>query len=86
MVGVQLRQPDHPWVSFEHFGLPTLAGRATIGPMLAYRLFRRGYFTFVCGHDWSVLRLQPRFFIEESTLLAFARACREELDAITQMV
>lgn len=86
MVGVQLRQPEHPWVSFEQFGLPDLADRATIAPLLAYRLYRRGYFTFSCGHDWSVLRLQPRFFIEDATLDAFAFACRQELDALEALV
>ena len=41
-------------------------------PLLACRLYRRGFFTFVCGHDWSVLRLQPRFAIEEAKLTAEA--------------
>jgi hypothetical protein len=31
------------------------------------------------------LRLQPRFHIEESTLAELARACREELDTLTEM-
>lgn len=86
MLGVLLRQPDHPWVSFEQLGFPALAGRATIGPLLASRLYKRGFFTFVCGHDWSILRLQPRFEIPEETLLALARACREELDVIAEAV
>lgn len=85
MIGIKLRQPDHPWVSFEHFGLPALKDRATIGPLLAYRLYRRGYFTFVCGHDWSILRLQPRFFIEQETLDNLAHACREELDTLGEL-
>jgi acetylornithine/succinyldiaminopimelate/putrescine aminotransferase len=86
MAGVQLVQPDHPWVGFEQLGFPDLETRPTIGPLLAYRLYKRGYFTFVCGHDWSILRLQPRFLIPEETLLAFARACREELDKIAEVV
>jgi len=86
MLGVKLRQPSHPWLSFEYLGWPELNDQATIGPLLCHRLYRRGFFAFVCGHDWSVLRLQPRFYIEEATLDALARACREELDAITEMV
>jgi ornithine--oxo-acid transaminase/putrescine aminotransferase len=86
MVGVPLVQPDHPWVSFEQLGFPDLEGRATIGPLLACRLYKRGFFTFVCGHDWSILRLQPRFDIPEETLLSLATACREELDAIGDVV
>jgi acetylornithine/succinyldiaminopimelate/putrescine aminotransferase len=86
MCGVSLVQPDHPWVSFEQFGLDHLGGRATIGPMLAYRLYRRGWFTFVCGHDWSILRLQPRLTIEADDLARFATHCREELDALGEIV
>ncbi len=82
MVGVKLRQPDHPWLSFEQLGLPDLAERASVGPLLCTRLYRRGYFCFVCGHDWSVLRIQPRFFIEDATLAGLARAVREELDVL----
>lgn len=86
MVGVPLVQPDHPWVSFEQLGFPALAGRPTIGPLVAARLYRKGYFTFVCGHDWSILRLQPRFDVPEATLLALAADCRRELDAIAEVV
>jgi acetylornithine/succinyldiaminopimelate/putrescine aminotransferase len=86
MIGIELRQPDHPWVSFEQFGYPDLAERATIGPLLAHRLYRRGYFAFVCGHDWSVLRLQPRFTIESTALADFTRACREELAHLEELV
>lgn len=79
MLGVQLRQPTHPWLSFEHFGWPELAHQPTIGPLLCHRLYRRGFFAFVCGHDWSILRLQPRFDIEEARLTEFASACQQEL-------
>ena len=78
MVGVPLVQPDHPWVSFEQLGFPALAGRPTIGPLVAARLYRRGYFTFVCGHDWSILRLQPRFDVPEERLDDFVAALTEE--------
>lgn len=85
MVGVQLKSPEHPWLSFEQFGYPDLADHATIGPILCHRLYQRGYFCFVCGHDWSVLRLQPRFDIEKESLVAFANACREELEYIHEL-
>src|SRR5262249_50401063 len=79
IVGIAVRPAGHPWLSFEHFGLGELGGRPTTGLLLCHRLYRRGYFGFVCGHDWAVLRLQPRFFIETQRLDAFADACREEL-------
>jgi acetylornithine/succinyldiaminopimelate/putrescine aminotransferase len=80
MRGVMLKQPSHPWLSFEHFGWNELKDQATVGPLLCHRLYRRGYFGFVCGHDWRILRLQPRFNISDAALVDFAKACREELD------
>jgi acetylornithine/succinyldiaminopimelate/putrescine aminotransferase len=86
LVGIALHQPDHPWLSFENWGLPKLAARATIAPVLAYRLYRHGFFTFACGHDWSVLRVQPRLDVDDGTLVRFADACATELDAIQEWV
>jgi len=80
MVGVKLRQPDHPWLTFEHFGYPQLAGQSVMAPLVCHRLYRRGYFCFSCGHDWSIVRLQPRYEIPFEKLSALARALREELD------
>lgn len=79
IVGIALKDADHPWLSFEHFGMQDLAGRPTAGLLLCHRLYRRGYFCFVCGHDWSVLRLQPRFTIEPERLADFTTVVREEL-------
>ncbi|MDB4996509.1 MAG: hypothetical protein JWM74_3941, partial [Myxococcaceae bacterium] len=86
MMGIALKQPDHPWISFEQLGFEQLADHATIGPLLCHRLYKRGFFAFVCGHDWSVLRLQPRFTIEESRLSELVTACREELAYIGGIV
>ena len=85
MVGVELVHAPHPWLSFEHFGMPELAHMPTIGPLLCYRLYARGFFAFVCGHDWRVLRLQPRFDIPDAKLAELAKACREELDHLAQL-
>ncbi|MFO0759385.1 MAG: aspartate aminotransferase family protein [Byssovorax sp.] len=80
MLGVSLNQPDHPWLSFEHFGFPADLGRkAVIAPLLCHRLYERGFFCFSCGHDWSILRLQPRFDIPEDRLDAFVAALAEEI-------
>jgi len=79
MVGVKLKNPENPWLSFEHFGFPDLQDRSAIGPLLAMRLYKRGYYCFVCGHDWSILRLQPRLNIDEKILIDFTEHCREEL-------
>jgi len=85
MLGVKLRQPDHPWLSFEYFGWPELNDHPSIGPLLCYRLYKRGFIAYCCGHDWSILRLQPRFNIETEKLNAFARIIREELDQLCKL-
>jgi acetylornithine/succinyldiaminopimelate/putrescine aminotransferase len=85
IVGLQLARTHHPWLSFEHFGLGALGDRPSIGPLLCHRLYKRGFFCFVCGHDWSVLRVLPRFDIEAATLDAFVVAVREELEWIQSL-
>jgi acetylornithine/succinyldiaminopimelate/putrescine aminotransferase len=82
MVGVKLRAIEHPWLTFEHFGFDAIAreGRSTAAPLVCHRLHRHGLFCFTCGHDWSVLRLQPRYTIDDATLDRLASATRDELD------
>ncbi len=85
MNGIQLNRSEHPWLSFEHFGYPELADRSTMAPVLCNRLYRRGFFAFSCGHDWGILRLQPRFNIAEATLDAFVQVCREEVEELCRI-
>jgi acetylornithine/succinyldiaminopimelate/putrescine aminotransferase len=85
VAGIALENADHPWLSFEHFGMEDLANHATVGLLLCHRLYKRGFFCFVCGHDWSVLRLQPRFNIEPEKLAEFTRAVREELEHLCEL-
>lgn len=68
MLGVQLKPPEHPWLSFEHFGFPELGHQSVSSPLVCHRLYREGFFCFTCGHDWNVFRLQPRFEIPDETL------------------
>ena len=86
MMGVKLHDPRHPWLSFEHFGMPELSHQSVMSPLLCRRLYARGFFCFTCGHDWSIFRLQPRFDIPEARLDAFVEACGEELAAIEELV
>lgn len=85
MMGVKLKQPDHPWLNFAHFGYSGLEDRPVISPLLCHRLYKRGFFCFTCGHDWSLFRLQPRFDIATETLDAFVVACTEELEYLCQL-
>ena len=79
MRGVALTAPDHPWLSFEHFGYRELADKSAVAPLVCHRLYRSGFFCFSCGHDWSIFRLQPRFFIEREQLDEFVEAVGEAL-------
>ena len=86
MIGIELKTSDHPWISFESFGYPELAGRSTIGPLLCRRLYRRGFICYPCGHVWNIVRLQPRFDIENEKLDEFVQACQEEVAALCEIM
>jgi acetylornithine/succinyldiaminopimelate/putrescine aminotransferase len=85
MAGVALRAPDHPWLSFEHFGFPDLGHQSVIAPLLCHRMYRRGFFCFSCGHDWTIVRLQPRFDIDRAALDTFVSALAEELGRVEEL-
>ena len=87
MLGVPLKRPENPWLSFGHFGFAELEaeGRIVSSALLCHRLFRHGFFCFTCGHDWSVFRIQPRFEIPRETLTRFCAAVREELDWLAEL-
>ena len=80
ILGIELRAAEHPWLSFDHFGMGDLARHPTVGLLLCRRLYRRGFYGFVCGHNWSVLRLQPRFTITQERMDQFICALKEEIE------
>ncbi len=86
MLGVALNPPDHPWLSFEHFGLADLGNQSIISPLVCHRLYGRGFFCYTCGHDWSIFRLQPRFDIPRAKLDEFVGVVAEELRHIEELV
>ncbi len=85
LVGIELVPSDHPWLSFEHFGIDALTDQPTIGVLLCHRLYKRGFYCFACGHDWRILRVLPRFTIEQATLDAFVAAADEELEYLCSL-
>jgi acetylornithine/succinyldiaminopimelate/putrescine aminotransferase len=85
VVGIELSPAKNPWLNFEHFGMEQLAHHPTSGLLLCHRLYKRGFFCFVCGHDWSTLRLQPRFNIPWETLESLADTVREELISLGEL-
>jgi acetylornithine/succinyldiaminopimelate/putrescine aminotransferase len=85
LVGIELEPADHPWLSFEHFGIDALVDQPTIGVLLCHRLYKRGFYCFACGHDWRILRVLPRFTIDTNTLDAFVTAVDEELEYLCNL-
>ena len=79
LVGIALSPSDHPWLSFEHFGVDALRDQPSVGVILCHRLYKRGFYCFACGHDWRILRVLPRFTIPEAVLDRFATTLDEEL-------
>lgn len=82
MIGIELRGLDHPWLGFEDFGYPEYRSRISTGILVCSALYAAGFFAFVCGHDWSVLRIQPRLDIEDSILDRFTHSLSAELDRL----
>lgn len=82
VLGLEVKPGDHPWLSFEHMGLPSLEGQPTTGLLLCHRLYPRGWYTFVCGHDWRVLRMQPRFDLPRERLDALVDDLGTEMDRL----
>lgn len=84
MLGIGLHDLAHPWLSFEHFGVPGLANQPSVGVLLCYRMYKRGYYPFVCGHRWNTLRILPRFTIDEAALTGFVTALGEEMEYLCE--
>lgn len=86
LVGIALKDADHPWLDFAALGVPELTGKPSMGLLLCHRLFRRGYLVHVAGHEWHVVRLQPPLHISAERLADFVTACREEVESLCQLL
>ena len=86
LIGIGLCASDHPWLSFQHFGIDALAEQPTTGVLLCHRLYKRGFYAFACGHDWRILRVLPRFNIPDAVLDRFVTTIDEELGYLCSLV
>ena len=85
LMGIELHDVDHPWLSWENLGLPELGVRPSVGLVLCHRLARRGFLCHVAAHDWSVVRLTPALDVADADLTAFIAAFREEVEALCKL-
>ncbi|APV50702.1 hypothetical protein BWI17_14020 [Betaproteobacteria bacterium GR16-43] len=80
--GIRLREGDHPWFTWSHWGMDEFAARPAMGALLVHRLHRRRILAQVCAHDWSSVRIEPPLVVTVAQCQAFVAALREELDWI----
>lgn len=78
--GVRLKELSHAWFSWKHIGLENFDGHPVAAPLLVHRLYRRGFITQVCGHDWGTLRIEPPLVVGESDCQKFVTSLKQELD------
>jgi len=74
--GIQLRPVSHPWATWAGLGMPELEPRPSSAALLVQRLAKLGILAHLCGHDWSVLRIEP-------PLTVSAQGCDEFLAALS---
>lgn len=77
--GIQLRTATHPWATWGGMGMPELEPRPSVGAVLLQRLTKHNILAHVCGHDWSVVRVEPPLNIGEPACDDFAQALDESL-------
>lgn len=77
---VELRESAHPWFDWAAYGLEEFAARPNLGPLLVHRLYRRGFVTQICGHDWRALRIEPPLTVSAADCEEFVAALAAELD------
>ena len=80
--GISVREADHPWFSWSHWGLEEFCERPATGALLVHRMLRRKFLVQICGHDWSTVRVEPPLIVSAQECEKFAEALKEELDWI----
>jgi len=78
--GIQLRPVSHPWATWAGLGMPELEPRASSAALLVQRLAKLGILAHVCGHDWSVLRIEPPLTVSAAACEQFMAALGQSLD------
>jgi acetylornithine/succinyldiaminopimelate/putrescine aminotransferase len=85
LAGIAFKASNHPWLSFDYLGLGDLRDKPATGLLMCHRLLRAGFITNVCGHDWSVVRLQPPLNTSADMLSKFVNACKEAVEYLCQL-
>ena len=75
--GLRLREGTHPWLRSENLGLKDLEGGPTSGVLFVERMARRQILVQLCGHDWSVVRVEPPLTVDADACGRFVEAAAE---------
>ena len=78
--GIQLRPVSHPWATWAGLGMPELEPRPSSAALLVQRLAKLGILAHLCGHDWSVLRIEPPLTVSAQACDEFSAALSTGLD------
>jgi acetylornithine/succinyldiaminopimelate/putrescine aminotransferase len=84
--GIRLKNRPHPWATWSGLGMPELEPNPSLGALLLQRLGKFGILAHVCGHDWSVLRIEPPLIISAQQCEAFLSALDSGLEWLEQNV
>ncbi len=77
--GIQLAPVTHPWATWSGLGMPDLEPRPSSAALVVQRLTKHGILAHLCGHDWSVLRIEPPLTVSEEDCHAFVDALDESI-------
>jgi putrescine aminotransferase len=78
--GIEFDRRVHPWASWAALGMPELEPHASSGALVVQRLSRRGILAQLCGHDWSVLRIEPPLVVSRAQCAEFVEALADGVD------
>ncbi|MBI5200734.1 MAG: aspartate aminotransferase family protein [Elusimicrobia bacterium] len=77
--GVALKEPSSEALRWESLGASELAGKPVAAALAVERLLRQNVFAQICGHDWSVLRVEPPLIVDDAGIDRFVGALDDAL-------
>ncbi len=80
LLGIEFNQPDHPWLSWENLGMPGFEGQNPLPSLVMRQLLKHHVLTEPCGHDWSVLKIEPPLVIEKKDIQTFMEALEKTME------
>ena len=80
LAGVEFGPAPHPWLEFKNMGLEEFGGSNSMALLAKRKLLEERVLTDVCGHDWSVLKLEPPLTVTGEEIGRLIAAMAKTLD------